>query len=207
MTADRKTLEKFEGLVFTTAKMHERWLGVELEDLQQVIRVKVWEAVEAFDESRYPHNRDLHLRSWVFGAVRNKMKDLIKSKVRRDKYGVHFNYIEDERTFRSEDALEGDAAFDYKHMRHDDPENEDLALPPTLTENERAVIALIVLDYRQREIAGTLEIPISHVERAMRSIRVKMAEWEPTTSNAEIVQLASHLPQALRRALKDSLAA
>jgi hypothetical protein len=43
-TATEPDLGRYEGLVFRTATMYESRLGMEREDIQQVLRICVWRA-------------------------------------------------------------------------------------------------------------------------------------------------------------------
>ena len=50
-------------------------------------------------------------------------------------------------------------------------------LPSTLTELARQVIAQLYLDYSQREAATHLGVRRNEMERTVRTIRQKMADW------------------------------
>jgi hypothetical protein len=43
------------------------------------------------------------------------------------------------------------------------------------------VVALLYLDYSQREAAGHLGLKRNEMERTVRTIRQEMADWRPTS--------------------------
>jgi len=70
---------RYEGLVISTTRRWRGYISQELadEDVQQELRMKVFRALQTFNPnhpSGYPEERH------VFGAVRNKVKDLIVKK-------------------------------------------------------------------------------------------------------------------------------
>jgi hypothetical protein len=60
-----------------------------------------------------------------------------------------------------------------------DVEDEPPLIPSTLSELELQVVCLMYRDYRQTEIARYLRVEKREVEKAVRSIRTKMADWSP----------------------------
>jgi RNA polymerase sigma factor (sigma-70 family) len=174
MTVNDETLRAFEGLVFRTAQIYERRLRVEREDLQQVLRLKVWMAVRAYDAKKSRTS----LESFVFSCVRNQIKDLVKSRIRRDRLGVE-HLIDDLFTDDwSRERFEGSylAAVD---------EPDEVLIPSTLTANERSMIGLLYVGFKQVEIAEIMEIPRNEVTQRMASIRQKMADWRPGAPAAQ----------------------
>lgn len=165
---DDETLRAFEGLVFRTAQMYERRLRVEREDLQQVLRIKVWMAIRAYD----PRKSRTSLESFVFSCVRNQIKDLVKSRMRRVQHGVEY-FIDD--LFTEDWARE---RFEHAYLSVDD-EAEEVLIPSTLTRDERSMIGLLYVGFSQVEIAEIMEVPRNEVTQRMTSIREKMADWRP----------------------------
>lgn len=194
MSDDTVDLAPYEGLVYKTAEMYERLLGYEREDLQQVLRLRVFIAIKAFD----PRRSTIPIERFVFGAIRNQIKDLVKAKTRRDRHGAQV-YIEDYRS----DYLGGSTAFDAEHLSTLDlhQRDESVILPETLTQDEREVIALLYVGYRQTEIAALLECQRRDIERRVRDIKRKLVDWQPSASgDAEIIELESRVRRVLQRA-------
>jgi RNA polymerase sigma factor (sigma-70 family) len=176
-----KQLADFEGLVFATAARYAPMLDDDIEDIQQLLRIKVWQALDAFDPSR----TSVPLENFVFSCLRNRMKDMFKAQDRRNqKRGGHQLYIEDQRSGMRDD----DAALDHFHMRYlcadsDEVyftvEDEAAPLPSTLNELEQQVVALLLLDFSQTEIARQLEVTRERVRSAHSAVKEKMADWHP----------------------------
>jgi len=181
-TATEPDLGRYEGLVFRTATMYESRLGMEREDIQQVLRICVWRATSAYEVSRDDRRS---IDTFVFWCVRNQIKDLVKSKVRRDRHGRQV-YIED-------------LADEPSHEEDSDPDG--VPLPSSLSAVEREVVAYLYLGYRQTEIAVMIGCQRREVERRVRSIRHKMADWRPslTMGNGEVVELEAQVKRGVRR--------
>lgn len=181
-------LRHYEGLIFTTARMLIRQ-GVEeeLEDIQQILRLKVWRAIERFSPDRARGNtRD----KYVFMCVMDAKKDIAKKKRRGELF------IEDvaPTSVTSDDGV--DSVSDRFHARYlstdheqvyGDVDDGEVHLPNTLSEREKAVLGLMRDHYRQTEIADVLGITKREVESAVRSIRTKLADWRPTQESRELV--------------------
>jgi len=83
MTPDEmeRKMSEYEGLVISTVRYWRHMITTDMddEDVAQELRMKVWRALETFDPDRgYPE------RNHVFGAVRNRVKDLIGKKRREN---------------------------------------------------------------------------------------------------------------------------
>lgn len=163
-------LEYYAGLVFKTSQMYERVLDMDREDIQQILQIKVWRSLEAFDATR----SSVPVERYVFGCVRNQVKDLVKARFRRLKWGSE-TYIEDEA--RNSDGS-WKASFELEHLSVE-LELEEVGLPSTLTSDERHVVALLYVGYKQTEIAGLLEVDRRDVTRSLRSVRTKMDHLRP----------------------------
>lgn len=177
-------LAHYEGLITTTAS---RLLGagveMEFDDIAQMLRIKVWRALDSFDPSRSRMPR----QNYVFMCLRDQAKDLGK----RKRYGT-----------RSLDGLLGEGEqlrdrFEAQHglsVSHDEAfsvvEDDSCAVPNTLTAVERDVVLWLYRDYRQSEVARQLGLDKREMERLMRSIRQKLADWRPTVE-APRAQLAA----------------
>lgn len=176
----------YEGLVRTTARMYARGVGVELEDLEQVLRFRVWRALEAYEVGRSQAAR----RSFVYTCLRNQIKDLVKARVRRNDAGTEC-YMEDAMLAAGRDAFEGQHLV----VEPDGHLDEAVTLPVTVTSDERQVLALVYVGYSLTETALILGVTPKLVGSRMASIRSKMEDWRPDTGpasgGAQIFQLAS----------------
>jgi RNA polymerase sigma factor (sigma-70 family) len=164
----------YEGLVFKTAAMYAPHVQEEFDDIRQRLRIKAWRALQVFDpsRSRMPVDR------YVFMCVKNECKDIVKKKRRTDVY------IEDQGVEDAQDAFEAR----YLSANHDQEfgaidEGAPL-VPSTLTGIERQVIVMLYRDYTQAEVARLMGLRRSEMERTMRSIRTKMADWAPSPALA-----------------------
>lgn len=164
----------YEGLVFKTASMYVGIVEEDLEDIQQILRVKVWRALCTYDPARSA----LPVERYVFSCVRNQVKDLIKRRRRNERF------IEDLATPVGENRRD---SFEFRHLRFDADEAYAAAedgpplLPSTLSERERELVGLLYLDFRQTEAAEILDMNRGTLERTVKSIRVKMADWRPSS--------------------------
>lgn len=183
-------LGRYEGLVLKTGSMYcgiiER---MDFEDICQVLRVRVWKALEAWDPMNPKTRKRLlggkkteeELRdAFVFGCVRNQVKDLLKRNPPRDLL------FEDLAPDTSDVALRD--RFELRYLS-DDPdlifsEAEDSAplVPNTLNRNERLVLACAYLGYNGPETAERIGIDKRRIASIMRSLREKMSDWRPTAN-------------------------
>lgn len=184
-------LRAYEGLVIKTASLYSRRLGMESEDLQQVLRVKIWQALEAHD----PGRSDIPVRRYVFRCVTNQIKDLIKARVRA---------VERKDWLEREVGLpllvEDFSKQTFNGSCEDAYERDEVHLPDTLDDTEREVIGMLYVGYRQREIAEMLVIKPYKVDRILRGLRVKLEDWRPSvTGDADLIQLEVRVRRAVTR--------
>lgn len=183
-------LGSYEGLVRTTAARYAPLLDDDFDDVAQVLRMKVWQALDRFDPSR----SNMDVRNYVFQCVRNRLKDLFKQQDRLNKKrrGAQL-YIED---FMADAEMN----FTARHLKLDQEvayfsvEDEDIAVPSTLNELERSVVALLLLDFSQAEIARQLNVGRARIRSAHASVQEKMADWRP--SQGDILEAPVQIPQA-----------
>jgi RNA polymerase sigma factor (sigma-70 family) len=175
-----QAVEDFEGLVFTTARMIAGQCREDEDDIRQLLRVKVWQALRSYD----PQLAKQPVEKYVFMCMRNKVKDLVKLKP----YGEVF----------IEDQSHTDAGRERWELRHlsataeqvfHDVEEERPPLPSTLTELERRVALLLYADYNQTEVARLLGVGRKKVRTAHANIVIKMADWRPSTEELEPARL------------------
>lgn len=189
----------YEGLVKATARMlvdgtHPDMRGRQpiedsLEDVEQVLRIKVLRALRAYDPSRVKKRgargrnpRDLYVNM----CVRDKAKDIAKLRRRHDQYiedftsGTREGYLGVSRVNTIEDRYLSQTAEE----AFAEVEDELPALPASITEKERSVLMLMFGEHRQTEIARMLGLSKREVESAVRQIRVKMARFRPVPATA-----------------------
>jgi hypothetical protein len=178
--------EYYEGLVKETAAQIVAG-GVELEfdDVRQLLRIKVWRALQRFSvqraaESRHlSHARDRFGRSprerFVFMCVANMRKDIEK---RPRRYATSIDEL------RGDDTVVD--AFDARYfaIHHDQiygqVDEGELVLPATLTHMERRVVLLRMEGRLLFEIDRALGLSRAQREKVMQSVRAKLADWHPS---------------------------
>lgn len=167
-------IEKYEGLVFKTATLYERKVELELDDLRQIFRIKVWRALESFD----PAKSTVGVDRYVFSCLVNQGKDLLRKRRRNDAY------IEDLAPLDTDEGQRN--AFEAKYLALEPEEvfklveGETALVPNTLTGVERRVVCLLYADYKKGEIQKALSIGKREFSAAMAGVRVKMADWSPS---------------------------
>lgn len=183
--ASSKDLEQFEGLIFKTTVMLMPHVEDDFDDVQQLIRIKIWKAYEAYD----PERSRLTLRAYVFGCMVNFTKDLKKRRHRG-----HL-FIEDIAPKGGDDGGRHDRFYaQYLAVAQEtvflDAEDEVPVLPNTLDCLERRVIGLLMLDYTAAEISRTLSVGPTRLRSIRDNIERKMADWRPTAIHQPQVELS-----------------
>lgn len=183
-------LDDFEGLVAQTARMFASMVKMEEEDLKQELRVKVWWAMKRYDPAR----DRVGLKNYVYGCVANKVKDFKRNAARRAAYGVEFEYIED-RLAHADDEMSAHFTGQHMSVAHDDVygriDEGVLTLPSTITRGEAHVLILLMFEMSKPEIMLRLAMPRPDVEAAIRSVRIKLADWNPGDAHAPSDQTVS----------------
>jgi len=179
LAADPDLLAHYEGLVRKTAAMYEGIVEEDFDDICQLLRIKVWRALVAFDPTKARQTRD----QYVFMCLRNRVKDLVK-KVRRNEL-----FIEDIAPTRE---AQGDGSRDRFEARYLLEAEETVfdcvekpLIPSTLTHRERVVVAYLYLDYSQVEIAEATDLSSKEIATSVVEIRTKMADWHPSPRQVE----------------------
>lgn len=176
-SAGPQELAYYEGLVFKTAAMYSPLVEEDFEDVQQLLRVKVWKALAAYDPAR----SKLPIERYVFSCVRNQVKDILKRKRRNELYIDDFGQLDNSR-----DYFEAKFLAETHDECYSDIEEEPPLVPSTLTSVERRVVCLLYAGYSTREIATQLEVRGAVVAVHVQSIRLKMSDWRPVEI-AEVV--------------------
>lgn len=176
-------VEQFHALVHKTASMILGTVDADFDDVVQVLYVKCWRAMAAYD----PAKSRMTLQRFVFMAMRNQVKDLQRSAVthaaHRRRRDVSLDAVEITTGFQSRDSFESWAGL----VVEDDVAatlDDGLLLPNTLSEQERSVVALLMQDWSQGEVRAQLRIGARDMEKVMRSVRAKLADWRPTQAPA-----------------------
>lgn len=181
-------MRRYEGLVRATARRLAPYVETELDDIEQALRLAVWSGLKAYDATRSTMDES----HFVFMVVKNRSKDVIK----RRRYPV------DSMELVAPSGRESPQrdAFDARYMASSEDDvygavGDDLALPSTLTEDERRMIGLLYCGYGQQEAGAEVGLVGRQAERAMKAIRLKLADWRPTSDEdpPEIVEIE---PQA-----------
>lgn len=155
----------YEGLCFKTASMYVGVLEDEFDDIRQVLRVKVWRALQSYD----PGRSSLPIQRYVFSCVRNQVKDLVKRKRRNELYMEDFpEAVQSRHLATTHDEVYGSV------------EDPVPVMPNTLGDRERDVLSLLCSDFSQREAAAFMGLSRGEMERAVRGIRTKLADWKPS---------------------------
>jgi RNA polymerase sigma factor (sigma-70 family) len=204
-------LRSYEGLIHKTALMlvngeppYGPPVEDDLEDVVQVLSVKAWKAILAFDPARWKggqgtrhaaHAAKSARDRYVNMCLRDQAKDLCKKKRRGE---LHIEDVAPAAHSQSATGQSPRDKFDQRYLSADHEqiyggvEDEDLLLPNTLTEREREVVELMGRHYRQTEIADLLGVSKREVEKAVRSIRIKLADWRPDGSEAAGDECGGH---------------
>jgi RNA polymerase sigma factor (sigma-70 family) len=166
-------LGHYEGLIFTTAqRLVASGVLDEAEDIQQLLRVKAWKGLRAFDPAKA---RGMSVDRYIFMVIRDQAKDIAKKKrnivlLIEDQAPAHVEHEDGPRD-----------AFEARYLAESDEEivRTPPLIPNTLSDLERAVLALLYGDYKQVEIARRLACTERDVSGAVRALRSKLADWQP----------------------------
>ncbi|GAC1533822.1 MAG: hypothetical protein NVS3B1_28270 [Marmoricola sp.] len=169
-----RLLPDYEGLVFTTATRIVNQVDLDLDDIRQRLRIKVWKALRSYnrDKSRSTMER------WVFSCVMNEKKDLLKA--RKDSWA----YIEDQAPAGEGPDSPRDS-FEHRYMSLSEEEAfrggaaDHLALPDSLDERECKVIVMLYAGRTRAEARSDLALTPKEMERVILSLREKLAAWRP----------------------------
>lgn len=189
---DPQILDHYEGLIFKTAQMYAPFVDEDIEDIQQILRIKVYKALLAYDP-RAP--RALERDRYVFSCMKNQAKDLLKRRKRQESFIEDLAPAADDGRRMSRSKFEERTGQLLEHHEvYGLIEEDDVLVPNTLSDLERRIVCLLYSDYRQSEVARQLGLAKRDMERAMRSIRGKMADWSP--GGGEVVVLTDRLAVA-----------
>lgn len=160
-------IEHYEGLVRKTASMYVDRSQEPYEDLCQILRLKIWRALQSYD----PTKSKLPVERYVFMCMKNQCKDVVNKRWRQE------NYIED--------LGEGDS-FDEQYLAADHDQTfgeieEDVPLiPSTLTLPERRLVALLYGGWSTTEAARRLGLARKDCTALLASVQGKLADWKPS---------------------------
>ena len=180
-------IETYEGLIHSTARRYEEQAnrkGVEFDDFVQILRIRVWKAIEAYDPAR----SSMVLRAFVFGCVTNQVKDVLKNRTKAEALRSHHPgevHLDDLLPVRKEEGGTGDRGADSSHnalrflsvseeQAYSELDEDETELPDSLTPAERTVALMLIEDYTQPLIAQHLGCRLSEVRSHISSIRLKM---------------------------------
>jgi RNA polymerase sigma factor (sigma-70 family) len=179
----------YEGLIHKTASMYVNLVDDDFDDIVSVLRIKVWKALRAFDPSKV---RTQTVEKYIFMCVKNQCKDLIRKKRRHE-------VLMDDLSPDGGDAPVGwmrQLSTDHE-QEYGAVEEEELLVPSTLSALERRVVFWLYLDRTHREVADLLGLTRAEMERAVRTIRQKMADWRPSERvGSTSMAVPAELPRA-----------
>lgn len=189
-----RDLAHYEGLVLMTAARYVDMIDGDIEDLQQLLRIRVWKALNAFDPAKSVVPRVRGRRSprerFVFMVLRNECKDWVRWKRLRGNLSIErLEEMDTEGGTPVSRELEQTLSTS-SDVVYSEVEDELPLIPSTLNELELQVVCLLYRDYRQTEIALKLMVEKREVERAVRGIRAKMADWRPSAPLPEMAEAA-----------------
>lgn len=187
-------VEHYRGLVHSTARLvvSEGRCQDEYDDIVQVLYMKAWYAIGAFDASKSRMTQD----RFVFMCVRNAVKDLQKKR-RRGDYELSLEGVIE--SGEASGRLESRDKFDAKYLAagrdqvYAEVEDEAPLLPNTLSRLEREVVLALAEGYTRSEVRAALDIQQREMERIMREVRTKLADWKPTQAPAPELALVVQL--------------
>jgi RNA polymerase sigma factor (sigma-70 family) len=167
-------VRRYEGLVRATANRIAPFVEMSVEDVEQRLRIKVWRALSTFNPS---HGRaeDQYVLSCVF----NEKKDILALR-RRGEGSLDALITPEDRKRNRGDAFEEQYLSVAADQVYASVEEDDLCLPSTLTRDELQVVIRLYAQRYQTEIALELGLSKGEMEKAMRSIRQKLADWRPS---------------------------
>lgn len=162
----------YEGLVRKTASLYVAQVEMPYDDIVQVLRIKVWRALEAHDPSKV---KTQTLEKFIFMCVKNQCKDLVRRRHRGEVF------LEDLIPHDHDDSpVEWMLQLATDHEQtFGGVEEDELLVPCTLTDLERRIIGWLYLDRTQKEVSAILDLTRAEMERAVKVIRQKMADWDP----------------------------
>lgn len=178
----------YEGLVHSTAVRYAPILAdEELDDIKQLLRIKVWKSRLAYSPSRVTQATERAEERWVFSCLANYVKDLLKQQSRlNERRGGGQVYIEDQSTGGSSQQRLDRFELANGLVVDDDQvyavvEEEKVELPSTLTLLEQRIVALLLLgEFTQPEMAALLGVSVQRVKKGQAAIREKMLDWRPS---------------------------
>lgn len=161
----------YEGLCRKTASLYVGFVQEDYDDIVQVLRITVWRANVSYDRSRSKMTRE----RYIFMCVKNRCKDLVRKRHRPEVFLEDLAPHEDS-------PVEWMLQLATSHEQTFGDVEDELTMPSTLTATERHIIGLLYADRTQKETAAALGLTRAEMERAVKVIRQKMADWRPGPS-------------------------
>lgn len=184
-------MSHYEGLVHATAARIEHVINrYDGEEIRQVFRLKVWQALRAWDPKdprivKRVRKGEFSLEElrdrYVYGCVVNQKIDLLKRDKERERLIIDAAAAaapladEEAQLDRFEfDQQGGQWGAEFEAVLNSAP-----LVPNTLNHNERLVLACMYLGYNGPQTAERLGVDRSQVASLVRSLREKMRDWRP----------------------------
>lgn len=200
MSPEDVDLEQFRGLVHKTASMVVGTVEDEYDDIVQVLWIKVWKAQLAYDPTR----SRMTVKAYTFGCLVNQVKD-IKKKRRRGHFETSLEGLAESVGLESRDSVVTPALVSTASEVYAEVEVEAPHLPNTLTEVELQAVVLLAADYKHKEAAQLLGLGDRQMDRLVRSVKLKLADWKPSAQPDELPPTSCVPPAAPRSALPASV--
>lgn len=201
---DPALMRSYEGLVIATARLIVREadvqgvpIEIDVEDIEQRLRLKVWRALGYYDPAKCRTNQ----RRYVFMCVTDEKKDILRMRRRGDVLiddlapaavdvvgGSHFkseDWLEQKLGLvEHQEAVYGMVDNQQSGLTELVPGEEGVVIPSTLTDLEVEVVRLLFCDFKQSEAARHLGLEKRQIDKLVQSIRTKMADWRPSIDAA-----------------------
>lgn len=180
-----KGLRRYEGLVHVTARMYAKSCGMEPDDLAQLLWLKIWQTRSKFD----PRRSGLPEERYVYGCVKNRVKDLIRDYVRQCRRegppSLPMAVGESDADMWVGGMVVYRERFEERYLStgsdevFGEIEEGPFVLPATITQEEAQVIVLLMRGYTQKDIAEAMALPRKRVKRHQEAIEAKLCDWAP----------------------------
>jgi DNA-directed RNA polymerase specialized sigma24 family protein len=213
---DPRVLGSYEGLIFRTAQELRKPLflrregkvsvlppvQMEHEDIEQVLRIKLWRALRAFQPERMRKRGETRREAeqrYVFMCLTDQGKDLRKRRRVTDLYiedVAPADMDADTAGVQSRDRFEQRYLSSSEEEVYGDVEDPGFTMPATLTQLELEVVVLLAGNWKQAEVARKLSIEKREMEKLMRSVRAKLADWKPDVPGPQLRLLEGALEAA-----------
>lgn len=171
-------MAKYEGLVTKTASLNVKQLRMEFEELRQELRLAVLKALQAYDANKHKLSEE----RFVFGCMTNYLMSLRREAgaMKRTNFTtISLDWGTDGEQALSSSWTEGARGrIEVEALRFNpdlSPLEDDSELPVDLTDEEKAVLVMLIERMSHQEIADRLKIQKGEVVVHAKNLRTKLA--------------------------------